>query len=143
MTIIKNKGGGKKSGLNNRERKNDKKKQQKDRQIGSSKGTRHKIKNIEKSQNKRTSKKKNSGNKKSKKGKKGGNYVYFPSKNIIQFLPNNYPNISYNPTKIYNQKYIGKQMGGDVLPKSCSNFSPNTLNREFDCKQPFWNSNCL
>ena len=88
-------------------------------------------------------KKKNSGNKKSKKGKKGGNYVYFPSKNIIQFLPNNYPNISYNPTKIYNQKYIGKQMGGDVLPKSCSNFSPNTLNREFDCKQPFWNSNCL
>lgn len=118
---IKNKGGGKKDGQGQRRTKNTKKKEKQERQLGSSKGTRQKVQNIERSQMKKTESPKS--NKKTSKGKKGGQYVYFPDKNVIQFLPT--------------------QQGGKITDSSCSNFKPTMLNREFNCKQPFWKPDCL
>ena len=118
---IKNKGGGKKDGQGQRRTKNTKKKEKQERQLGSSKGTRQKVQNIERSQMKKNQSPKS--NKKISKGKKGGQYVYFPDKNVIQFLP--------------------KQQGGKITDSSCSNFKPTMLNREFNCKQPFWKPDCL
>ena len=121
---IKNKGGGKKDGQGQRRTKNTKKKEKQERQLGSSKGTRQKVQNIERSQMKKTeSPKSKKKTPKSKKGKKRGQYVYFPDKNVIQFLP--------------------KQQGGKITDSSCSNFKPTMLNREFNCKQPFWKPDCL
>lgn len=140
----KNKGGGRKDGEGNRITKSKKKKEKQEKRLGSSKGSRQILDNQQ--LNKKKSRKDNSSSnkqhKKSKKQKKGGRYVYFPDKNIIQFLPYSYPNISYNPFKIYNQTYTGNQSGGDILPQTCSNFSPNMLERQFNCQQPFWNENC-
>ena len=118
---IKNKGGGKKDGQGQRRTKNTKKKEKQERQLGSSKGTRQKVQNIERSQMKKNQSPKS--NKKTSKGKKGGQYVYFPDKNVIQFLPT--------------------QQGGKITDSSCSNFKPTMLNREFNCKQPFWKPDCL
>jgi hypothetical protein len=118
---IKNKGGGKKDGQGQRRTKNTKKKEKQERQLGSSKGTRQKVQNIERSQMKKTQSPKS--NKKTSKGEKGGQYVYFPDKNVIQFLPT--------------------QQGGKITDSSCSNFKPTMLNREFNCKQPFWKPDCL
>ena len=118
---IKNRGGGKKDGQGQRRTKNTKKKEKQERQLGSSKGTRQKVQNIERSQMKKNQSPKS--NKKTSKGKKGGQYVYFPDKNVIQFLPT--------------------QQGGKITDSSCSNFKPTMLNREFNCKQPFWKPDCL
>lgn len=118
---IKNRGGGKKDGQGQRRTKNTKKKEKQERQLGSSKGTRQKVQNIERSQMKKTQSPKS--NKKTSKGEKGGQYVYFPDKNVIQFLPT--------------------QQGGKITDSSCSNFKPTMLNREFNCKQPFWKPDCL
>ena len=118
---IKNKGGGKKDGQGQRRTKNTKKKEKQERQLGSSKGTRQKVQNIERPQMKKTESPKSK--KKTPKGKKRGQYVYFPDKNVIQFLP--------------------KQQGGKITDSSCSNFKPTMLNREFNCKQPFWKPDCL
>ena len=139
----KNKGGGRKDGEGNRITKSKKNKERKREKLGSSKGSRQILNNQK--INKDKSKKDRSRNKcgkKSQKNKKGGRYVYFPDKNIIQFLPYSYPDVSYNPLKIYNKLYTGNQAGGDILPQTCSNFSPNMLERQFNCKQPFWNENC-
>lgn len=74
--------------------------------------------------------------------KKGGNYIYFPKKNIIQFLPYSYPDYSPKNMKIYNKVYAGNQVGGNLLPQTCSDFDPNMLKRNFNCFQPFWDSKC-
>ena len=92
--------------------------------------------------NNEKNKKQLSKNKHKKNNKKGGKYVYFPEKNVIQFLPYSYKNTIPQTNQIYNQIYNGNQAGGDILPQTCSNFTPNMLNREFNCQQPFWNEKC-
>lgn len=139
--IKKNKFGGKKNDEGGRTTKNTKKKENKGRDLHSQKGTREKIKNIEKS-NERKKCESEKNKKTGKKNKKGGQYVYFPEKNVIQFLPYSYPNISNKSFNVYNKLYTGNQNGGNILPQQCSNFNPNMLNREFNCSQPFWNENC-
>ena len=140
--LKKKKAGGRKNGEGGRTTKNTKKKEKQSRNIYSQKGSRKKEENIERGKVK-SSVCNNTRSKKNTKGKnkKGGQYVYFPDKNVIQFLPYSYKNISNN--RIYNQLYTGNQAGGDILPKVCSNFTPNMLNREFNCQQPFWNENCV
>lgn len=137
----KNKGGGRKDGEGNRITKSKKKKEKQGTQLGSSKGSRQ-ILNNQKLKGKSKKSKSNKYENKSKKNKRGGGYVYFPDKNIIQYLSYSYPNVSYNPLKVYNKLYTGNQAGGNILPQTCSNFSPNMLERQFNCKQPFWNENC-
>ena len=141
VNLKKNKFGGRKNEEGGRTTKNTKKKEKQGRDLHSKKGSRKKIENIERSQ-KRVSD--NNQHKKNNKGKnkKGGQYVYFPERNIIQFLPYSYKNTISSTNKIYNQIYNGNQAGGNILPQTCSNFTPNMLNREFNCKQPFWNENC-
>ena len=80
--------------------------------------------------------------KKIKTHKKGGNYIYFPQKNVIQFLPYSYPDYSPKSMKIYNKVYSGNQAGGNLLPQTCSDFNPNMLQTNFNCFQPFWDSKC-
>ena len=139
-----NKGGGRKDGKGNRITKSKKNKEKQRKRLGFSKGSKQTLNNHNLNKNKsRKHKFSNKYEKKSKKNKKGGRYVYFPDKNIIQFLPYSYPEVAYNPSKIHSKLYTGNQAGGNILPQACSNFSPNMLERQFNCKQPFWNENCI
>ena len=98
--------------------------------------------NIENTEKQKKILSRNKQHKNKKSNKKGGKYVYFPEKNVIQFLPYSYKNTIPQTNQIYNQIYNGNQAGGDILPQTCSNFTPNMLNREFNCQQPFWNEKC-
>ena len=140
----KNKGGGRKYGEGNRINKSKKNKGKQRKRLVSSKGSRQFFNHQQLNKDKpKKDISRNKSGKKSQKNKKGGRYVYFPDKNIIQFLPYSSPDVSYNPLRIYNKLYTGNQAGGNILPQTCSNFSPNMLERQFNCKQPFWNENCI
>ena len=109
-------------------------------------------KSIKKQNNKKTFRNKSKKNQKkyirNKKNQRyktkvgSGKYIYYPKENMIQFMPYSYPNIS-NSNQIYQQPYLGSQMGGNsLLPTQCGDFNPNMLDRKFDCNQPFWSVKC-